>query len=91
MPWLIAFNWLRSSWLGKALAIAAGVLMALALARQSGKRAARGEQREANLRNWIDVTERGRDAKEDAARSVGAMSDDELADSLRKHPGAFRE
>ena len=41
---LSAFGWLKNSWLGKAVAIAGAVLMALWLARRSGAKAAQAQE-----------------------------------------------
>ncbi len=88
---LTAFGFLRNSWIGKVLAIAGGVLMMVLLVFSAGGRAQRKKQKIANLENYVDVQKRVDQTLEDAARAVGAMSDDELNDSLREHPGAFRE
>lgn len=88
---LAAFGFLRNSWIGKAAIIAGGVLLTLLMVFAAGGRSQRAKQKLANLENYVDVQKRVDQTTEDAARLAGAMSDDELADSLRGHHGAFRE
>ena len=91
MPFLLGlFSFVRNSWIGKALAIAGGVLMAVLLVFSAGKRAQRGKTKVANLENHIDIQARIDATKEDAARRVGVLSDDELDSKLSKH-GAIRK
>ncbi len=88
---LAAFGFIRNSWVGQAAIILGGALLAVLMVFAAGKRAARKDQRISNLENYADVQKRIHKTAEETARLVGAMSDDELNDSLRKHPGAFRE
>ncbi len=88
---LTAFGFLRNSWIGKALAIAGTVLMMVLLVFSAGGRAQRKKQKIANLENYVDVQKRVDQTLADAARAVGSISDDDLDDRLRKHPGAFRK
>ena len=84
LPLIGAFNFLKNSWLGKALAIAGGIFMALFLARRSGRKAAEAKQERINLEAHIETGKRANKAA-DAARAVGGdLSDDELHDKLRK-------
>ncbi len=87
---MTAVGFVRNSWVGKVAIIIGGALIAVLFVFTAGKRAQRKDQKIANLENYVDVQERVDETLEDAARRVGAMSDDDLNDSLRKH-GAFRE
>ncbi len=88
---MTAFGFIRNSWVGKAAIIIGGALMAVLFVFAAGKRSQRKDHHIENLENYVDVQKRVDQTKEEAARSVGAMSDDDLNDSLRKHPGAFRK
>ena len=88
---LAAFGFLRNSWIGKATIVVAGVLLTVLMVFTAGKRSQRTKQKITNLENYVDVQKRVDRTTEEAARMVGALPDDELDDSLRGHPGAFRE
>ena len=88
---LTAFGFLRNSWIGKAALIAGGVLLTVLMIFTAGGRSQRAKQKIANLENYVDVQKRVDRTTEEAARMAGALSDDELDDSLRGHSGAFRE
>jgi len=91
MPFILAaFGWLRNSWLGKALAAAFAVLAAVFLIYRKGKSDARREQETENLENYIDTGRHANEARQKAAREVGALTDDELNDRLRRR-GNLRE
>ncbi len=88
---LAAFGFLRNSWVGKVTIIVGAVLFAMLMIFSAGGSAQRKKQKIANLENYVDVQKRVDQTLEDAARLTGAISDDDLNDSLREHPGAFRE
>ena len=88
---LAAFGFLRNSWIGKALAWAGALIVMVLLIFSAGKRAQKKDQRISKLENYVDVQKRVDRTLEDAARLTGAISDDDLDERLRKHPGAFRE
>ena len=88
---LTAFAFLRNSWVGKALAWAGALIVMVLLIYSAGGRAQRKDQHIANLENYADVQKRVDASLEEAKHSVGAMSDGDLDDRLRRHPGAFRE
>ena len=88
---LTAFGFLRNSWIGKMTIIAVGVLLTVLMVFAAGGRSQRAKQKIANLENYVDVQKRVDRTTEEAARLAGAMSDDDLDDSLRRHTGAFRE
>lgn len=88
---LAAFGFLRNSWIGKVLAIAAAGAVAVLLVFSAGGRAQRRKQKITNLEGYIDVQKRVDRTAEEAARAVGAMSDDELNERLSRHPGALRK
>ena len=88
---LAAFAFIRNSWIGKVTLIVGGALFAVLMIFGAGKRAQRKDQHISNLENYVDVQRRVARTTEEAARLVGALSDDDLNDRLRKHPGAFRE
>ena len=88
---LTAFAFLRNSWVGKVTLIVGGALFAVLMVFGAGKRAQRKNQHIATLENYVDVQKRVDASLEEAKHSVGAMSDGDLDDRLREHPGAFRE
>ncbi len=88
---LVAFGFIRNSWIGRALAMAAGISAAVWLIFFAGKRSQRKEQEIENLNEYIDVRKRADEAA-DAARKVGGtLSDAELVARLRKHRFAIRD
>ena len=88
---LTAFAFIRNSWIGKVTLVVGGALFAVLMIFGAGKRSQRKDQYISNLENYVDVQKRVDRTTEKAARLVGALPDDELDDSLRGHPGAFRE
>ena len=88
---LTAWSFLRNSWVGKVTLIVGGVLIAVLMVFSAGGRSQRKSQKIANLENYVDVQKRVDASLEEAKHSVGAMSDGDLDDRLRRHPGAFRE
>ncbi len=88
---LAAFGFLRNSWLGKVLAIAGGVLMAVLLVFSAGGRAQRKKQKIKNLEAYIDLRERADKTADQTARDLDGISDDDLDRRLRVHDGAFRD
>ena len=86
-----AWSFLRNSWMGKMVLIIGGALFAVLMIFGAGKRAQRKDQRISSLENYVDVQKRVDLTLEEAARLTGAISDDDLNERLRKHPGAFRE
>ena len=88
---LTAFAFLRNSWVGKVTLVVGGAVFAVLMAVGYGKRIQRKDQHIANLENYVDVQKRVDASLEEAKHSVGAMSDGDLDDRLREHPGAFRE
>ncbi len=88
---LAAFGFIRNSWIGKVTIVIGGAVLFAMMIFSAGGRAQRKNQRIKNLENYVDVQKRVDQTLEDAARLTGAISDDDLDDRLRKHPGAFRE
>ena len=88
---LAAFGFIRNSWIGKVLAWAGALIVMGLLIFSAGGRSQRKDQHIANLENYVDVQKRVDASLEEAKHSVGAMSDGDLDDRLRRHPGAFRE
>ena len=88
---LTAFAFIRNSWIGKVTLIVGGALFAVLMIFGAGKRSQKKDQHISNLENYVDVQKRVDQTLEEAARLTGAISDDDLDDRLRKHPGAFRE
>ena len=86
-----AFGFLRTSWIGKALAIAGGVLMAVLLVFSAGGRAQRKKQKIKNLEEYIDLRERADKTADQTVRDLDGISDDDLNRRLRDHDGAFRD
>ena len=82
---LTVFSFLRTSWIGRALAIAGGVLLAIVLIFGAGKRRQRDQQERENLEEYIDARRRADKAADQTARDFDGISDDDLLRSLRKH------
>ncbi len=87
---LPTLSFLRNSWIGKALAIAGGVLMAVLLIFSAGKRAQRRKQKLANLEGYIHARKRADKAADQTARDLDGISDDDLNQRLRDH-GRLRD
>jgi len=88
---LAAFGFLRNSWIGRALAVAGGVLVAVLLIFSAGKRAQRREAKTARLEEYIDVRKRADKAADQVVRDLDGISDDELVVRLRDKFGAVRD
>ena len=88
---LAAFGFLRNSWIGKALIIAGGVLMAVLLVFSAGGRSQRKKQKIKNLEEYIDLRERADETADQTTRDLDGISDDDLNLRLRDHDGAFRD
>ena len=80
---LAAFGFIRDSWIGRALAAAVGVLVAVLLIFSAGKRAARKDQRLKNLEGWIDAKKSADKTADEIARGLDGISDDDLNRRLR--------
>lgn len=63
---LSAFTFLRSSWLGKALAAGAAILAAIILIRRDAKQDARREDREKDTNRALDIHKRADEALRNA-------------------------
>ena len=86
-----AWSFLRNSWIGKVTLFVGGALLFTLLVFTAGGRAKLQKLKIKNLENYVDVQKRVDASLEEAKHSVGAMSDGDLDDRLRRHPGAFRE
>ncbi len=87
---LTAFTFLRNSWVGKALIVAGGVLMAVLLVFSAGGRAQKKKQKITNLEEYIDVHERADKTADQTLRDLDGISRDDVTRRLRKH-GALRD
>ena len=85
-----AFTFLRNSWVGKALIVAGGVLMAVLLVFSAGGRAQKKKQKITNLEEYIDVRERADETADQTLRDLDDISRDDVTRRLRKH-GALRD
>ncbi|MCH7522039.1 MAG: hypothetical protein IIB42_10130 [Candidatus Marinimicrobia bacterium] len=80
---LVAFDFLRNSWIGKALAIAGGILMAVLLVFSAGGRAQRKKHKIKNLEEYIDLHKRADKTADQTVRDMDGISDDDLNRRLR--------
>ena len=87
---LTVFGFLRNSWVGKALIIAGGALMAVLLVYTAGGRAQNKKQKIKNLEEYIDVRERADKVADKTVQDLDSISRDDVHKRLRKH-GAFRD
>lgn len=76
--------------LGRWLAVAGAVLLAVLGIYRMGGRDARRDQREANLANHVETGQRVADAVADTRREADSLPDSELIERLRDR-GAFRQ
>ncbi len=87
---LAAFGFLKNSWIGKALALAGGVVAAVLLVFAAGGRAQREKQKIKNLEQYIDLRKRADKTADQTARDLDGISDDDLDTRLCDHD-AFRD
>ncbi len=86
MPFfLAAFTWARTTWIGKALALAGGVLIAVALVFAAGGRAARQKRKVKDLDEYIEFRHRADRTADRTLRELDGITDSELERRLRKH------
>ncbi len=78
-----AFSWLRSSKLGQMIMMAGAVMLAIFIIYTKGQRDQRRKQRVKNLEEYIDVNQRADRTREDTARRLEGMSEEDLNDQLR--------
>ena len=79
-----AVGFVRNSWVGRALAVAGGALVAVLLVFSAGKRAQRQRQKIANLEGYINARKTADKAADEIARDLDGISDDDLNRRLRR-------
>ena len=87
---LTAFNWFRTSWIGRGLAVAGVLLMGVWLIYGAGKREARKDQEFENLREHHRLGQLAATTAKRARTDAIGLSRDELAGRLRAK-GAIRD